>query len=44
MIVRIWLGKTLNSTSDEYFNYLEKTGIKDTSSIEGNRGVYVLRP
>ena len=43
MIARIWFGKTLDSKSGEYFNYLEKTGIKDTSSTEGNRGVYVLR-
>lgn len=43
MIARIWFGKTLDSKSDEYFDYLEKTGIKDTSSTEGNRGVYVLR-
>jgi heme-degrading monooxygenase HmoA len=43
MIVRIWRGKTKESTSDEYFDYLKKTGIKDTSSTEGNRGVYILR-
>ncbi|UCE42386.1 MAG: antibiotic biosynthesis monooxygenase [Candidatus Aminicenantes bacterium] len=43
MIARIWFGKTKDSASDEYFDYLEKTGIKDSSSTEGNRGVYVLR-
>ena len=43
MIVRIWRGKTKKSTKGEYFDYLKKTGIKDTSSTEGNKGVYVLR-
>ena len=43
MIVRIWQGKTQATQSDEYFDYLEKTGIRDTACTEGNRGVYVLR-
>ena len=41
MIARIWHGKTKDSAGDEYFDYLEKTGIKDSLSTEGNRGVYV---
>ena len=43
MIARIWFGKTKDSSRDEYFDYLEKTGIRDTKCTEGNRGVYVLR-
>ncbi|MFQ5838928.1 MAG: antibiotic biosynthesis monooxygenase [Thermoplasmata archaeon] len=43
MIARVWRGTTLESKSDEYFDYLMKTGVKDYRSTEGNRGVYVLR-
>ena len=43
MIARIWHGKTRESSSDEYFNYLEKTGIQDTAHTQGNKGVFVLR-
>lgn len=43
MIIRIWQGKTRAAQSDEYFDYLKKTGIRDTSQTEGNRGVYVSK-
>ena len=43
MIARIWRGVTLQSKSDQYFEYLMKTGIPDYRKIEGNLGVYVLR-
>lgn len=43
MIVRIWRGRTHGSQGEEYFSYIKKTGVKDYTSTEGNRGVYVLR-
>jgi heme-degrading monooxygenase HmoA len=43
MIARFWRGVTRRSKADEYFDYLEKTGLKEYRSTEGNRGVYVFR-
>lgn len=43
MIARIWRGRTPSSKSDEYFEYLKKTGLSDYRSTDGNQGVYVLR-
>lgn len=43
MIARTWHGVTTASRSDEYLDYLKKTGIKDCRSTEGNRGVFVMR-
>ncbi len=43
MIARLWHGTTPASKADEYLNYLEATGLKDYRSVEGNRGVQVLR-
>jgi len=43
MIARFWRGVTSKSRADEYFEYLEKTGLKEYRSTEGNRGVYVFR-
>jgi heme-degrading monooxygenase HmoA len=43
MIARIWRGRTLSSQADEYFEYLKKTGLKDSRSTNGNQGVYILR-
>ena len=43
MIARFWRGITLKSRADEYFSYLEKTGLKDYRGTKGNRGVYVFR-
>jgi heme-degrading monooxygenase HmoA len=43
MIVRIWHGLTATAKSDEYFDYLNETGVPDYQTTEGNRGVYVLR-
>ena len=43
MIARFWRGVTQKSTADEYFAYLQKTGLKEYRSTEGNRGVYVFR-
>lgn len=43
MIARIWRGITPASKADAYLAYLEATGLKDYHSVEGNRGVTVLR-
>jgi len=43
MIARVWRGLTPESKGQEYFDYLVRTGIKEYRSIQGNRGVYVLR-
>lgn len=43
MIARIWRGITPQSKSNEYLEFLGKTGIPDYLGTEGNRGVYVLR-
>ncbi len=43
MIARIWHGVTVASKSEEYLDYINKTGAPDYRGKEGNRGVYVLR-
>jgi heme-degrading monooxygenase HmoA len=43
MIARFWRGVTPESKSNEYFEYLKSTGVKDAQSIKGNKGVMVLR-
>ena len=43
MIARIWRGVTREADKDTYFEYLQKTGLKEYTSIPGNRGVWVLR-
>ena len=43
MIARLWHGAVPADRDDAYFGYLEKTGIPDSRSTPGNRGVYVLR-
>ena len=43
MIARVWRGITRESDKDIYFNYLQKTGLRDYASIPDNRGVWVLR-
>ena len=43
MIMRVWHGVTLESSSSEYFDYIMKTGVKMYRSLKGNQGVYVLR-
>ena len=42
MIARVWHGVTAASESDEYLDYLNKTGVPDYRETEGNRGVCVL--
>jgi heme-degrading monooxygenase HmoA len=43
MIARIWRGVTREADKDIYFEYLQKTGLKEYASIPGNQGVWVLR-
>jgi heme-degrading monooxygenase HmoA len=43
MIARIWRGVTRESDKDTYFEYLQKTGLKEYASVPGNQGVWVLR-
>ncbi len=43
MIARIWHGVTEAEKSEEYLDYLNRTGVPDYRATEGNRGVYVLR-
>jgi heme-degrading monooxygenase HmoA len=43
MIARIWRGITRESDKDTYYEYLQRTGLRDYASIPGNRGVWVLR-
>ena len=43
MIARIWHGRTAAEKADEYFEYLNETGVPGYRAMEGNRGVYVLR-
>lgn len=42
-IARIWHGVVPADKSDKYFRYLQRTGIKDYMSTNGNRGVQVFR-
>lgn len=43
MIARAWHGVVPSAKADAYMDYLNRTGIPDYKSTEGNRGVYVLR-
>jgi heme-degrading monooxygenase HmoA len=43
MIARFWRGITPQSKADDYFTYLQETGLKEYTATKGNRGVYVFR-
>lgn len=43
MIGRIWRGAVREADKDIYFDYLQKTGLKEYAAIPGNRGVFTLR-
>ena len=43
MIARIWRGTTREADKDTYFQYTQKTGLKEYAAIPGNQGVWVLR-
>lgn len=43
MIARTWHGAVPASKADDYFEYLNETGLPDYRATPGNRGVTVLR-
>lgn len=43
MIARIWRGTVRESDQDIYYEYLQKTGLKEYAETPGNRGVHTLR-
>jgi len=43
MIARTWQGVVPEAKSDQYFEYIKKTGVSDIQKTEGNKGVFVLR-
>lgn len=43
MIARFWRGVTPQSKADDYFAYLQETGLNEYRATQGNRGVYVFR-
>lgn len=43
MIARTWHGRVPAEKADAYHSYLLETGVLDYRSVEGNRGVQVLR-
>lgn len=43
MIARIWRGRTPDHLADDYLTVLERTGLAEYRSTEGNRGVLVMR-
>jgi quercetin dioxygenase-like cupin family protein/heme-degrading monooxygenase HmoA len=42
LIARVWFGKTESERIDEYVEYVRRTGVRDLTGTEGNRGVLVL--
>jgi heme-degrading monooxygenase HmoA len=42
-IVRMWHGAVPKDKADEYYQYLQQTGLKDYAGTPGNQGVSVLR-
>ena len=43
MIARTWHGAVPEARGDEYFAYLQRTGVPDLQATPGNRGVLVMR-
>jgi len=43
MIARSWDGITQAADSDEYADYVRRTGVTDLAATDGNVGVYLLR-
>jgi len=42
MIARLWHGITSAEKAPAYIQYMNRTGVADLRSTEGNRGVYML--
>ena len=43
MIARIWHGWTPAAKADTYVDYVRGTGVREQTSLQGNRGDFVLR-
>ncbi len=43
MIARTWHGVVPRSRGDEYYRYLQETGLKEYREAQGHRGTFVLR-
>jgi heme-degrading monooxygenase HmoA len=43
MIARTWHGRVPAAKAEEYFSYLQRTGLSDYATTAGNRGVMVFR-
>lgn len=43
MIARTWRGYTREADKDDYYEYLQETGLPDYAKTKGNQGVWVLR-
>jgi len=43
MIARTWHGRVPAEKGDEYYAYIERTGLAEYRSTPGNRGIVVLR-
>jgi heme-degrading monooxygenase HmoA len=43
MIARIWHGWTPADKADAYVEYVKRTGVREQTSLPGNRGDFVLR-
>lgn len=43
MIARIWHGWTPAAKADAYVDYVKSTGVREQTSLAGNRGDFVLR-
>jgi heme-degrading monooxygenase HmoA len=43
VIAKIWRGATKAEDAEAYAGYLDRTGVSEYRSTEGNRGVLVLR-
>ncbi len=43
MIARTWHGAVPAEKADEYYAYLQRTGLRDYQGTPGNLGVYVLQ-
>ena len=43
MIARSWDGLTRATEADEYADYVQKTGVAELATTDGNLGVYLLK-
>jgi heme-degrading monooxygenase HmoA len=43
MIARSWQGRVPRAKADDYFRYLQRTGLADYTATPGNQGLFVFR-